>query len=296
MPAKSKIAIDVTLGELQLLLRLGALEDTRAAGTPVYKLQQETKLSRKATRNALERVQAALGEFVLGRDEAGRIRASAAGQNVGRIPLLAQAVIEVARSPATDQGKLARYILGLQDDMERRSAEGEFKTVEHRKPPLLSIDDVEGEKPVVISSETTECLFGEETPMTTKSRIEPDVTLGELLMLHALTIMTHYQVVPAPEIPQIGELSSEVVRSALDNIENALGKVLEVDANGKARGTTAAARNFGEAAYLADYLIMLARLPDIDQTKLHSLIAEYVASAKSEMAGGHLNVEASGAS
>src|SRR5690606_21032629 len=109
------------------------------AGSPTYKVQQATKLSREAIRSAFGRVQASLGEFVLERDATGRLHATAAGQNVGRISAIARSIIEVARAQAKDQRKLEKFMLSAKTEIERRHATGQF-----------DFEDSGGERPLLI--------------------------------------------------------------------------------------------------------------------------------------------------
>jgi hypothetical protein len=292
MPAKSNIAINVTLGELHLLLQLGELQDTEGAGTPTYKLQQETKLSREAIRSAFTRVQAALGEVVLERDTMGRIRATAAGRNAGRSSSLAEWIIGVAKSPATDQGKLEKYILAMQADMERRYASGEFNSEGDNGGRHTVLENGERAEAVGLSSGAERYAAVGEGPMTTEYRCEPDVTLGELLMLHELAVLAYVEQDPDPrsKLVERHDIPLDSVASSMRRVEQALGVVEDGGADGRPLKPTLRAWNIGEAAYLADFLVMLARHENVDQEKLRALIAEFFIEAESKMDSGQLAV------
>lgn len=125
MAARSNIKINVTLGEMYLLQKLGELQDAEGAGTPSHKLRKHTGLTREVVRNALGRVRAALGEGVLELGHEGELRAAPAGRNIGRSAFILGSLIELAKLPTTDQKKLAQFITSPRNEIERRK-EGKF--------------------------------------------------------------------------------------------------------------------------------------------------------------------------
>ena len=128
--------------------------------------------------------------------------------------------------------------------------------------------------------------------MTTESRWKPDVTLGELLMLQELAVLAYDEQDPDPrsKMVQRHDIPLDTVESSMSRVEQALGVVEDGGADGRPVKPTPGARNIGEAAYLADFLIMLARHENVDQEKLRGLIAEFFTEADSRMDSGLLAV------
>jgi hypothetical protein len=107
---------------------------------------------------------------------------------------------------------------------------------------------------------------------------EPDVTLGDLLVLAKLGSIIHEQGSASPTSDLKVELdaSSTRIRNALMRIAAVLGPV---EVPGKQRRTqrpSARGRNIGGAAVLADMLIKIAQDPETDQGRLMGAIEDLV--------------------
>ncbi|UYO00890.1 MAG: hypothetical protein KIT02_06720 [Devosia sp.] len=126
MATRPKLEPDVTLGELLLLARLAELlyDDGKAAPAGAY--GSETGVSKTRIRNALLRIESALG--IVEMQGAGRRtqKPNAFGRNIGSAARLVERLIYVARQHATDQDKLHLAIRTAEQGLERQWRAGDF--------------------------------------------------------------------------------------------------------------------------------------------------------------------------
>jgi hypothetical protein len=126
MATRPKLEPDVTLGELLLLARLAELlyDDGKAAPAGAY--GAETGVSKTRIRNALLRIESALGMVEM--QGAGRRtqKPSSFGRNIGSAARLFERLIDIARRDATDQDKLHLAIRTTEQGLERQWRAGGF--------------------------------------------------------------------------------------------------------------------------------------------------------------------------
>lgn len=126
--------------------------------------------------------------------------------------------------------------------------------------------------------------------MSRRPVFEPDVTLGDLLVLARLGAITagDGHTFATAELKQQTEASSTRIRNAMIRIADALGPV---EVEGKKRRTqrpSVRGRNIGGAAVLADLLIQVARDEDTDQERLNQEIrrlVDHVAQQRKAISG-----------
>lgn len=110
--------------------------------------------------------------------------------------------------------------------------------------------------------------------MTTRPTLDPDVTLGELLLLARLAELLYDEGVAGPagvySVEQ--KVSKTRVRNALMRIESGLGQVEMQGTGRRTQKPSALGRSIGSAARLMERLIEIARHDDTDQDKLHLAI------------------------
>ena len=126
MPARTKFDPDVTIGELLLLLKLGEIQREAGVEGAFAKFREQTGQSRDTVRSTFARIQDAAGGLDITSSESGRIRVTDFGHNVARIGWIADALINVAKDPATDQSKFLDLIDGIRAEIIRRGDSGEL--------------------------------------------------------------------------------------------------------------------------------------------------------------------------
>lgn len=114
--------------------------------------------------------------------------------------------------------------------------------------------------------------------MPRRPAFEPNVTLGDLLVLARLAALVHgdEKVFPTAELKQQTEASNTRIRNAMLRIAEVFGPV---EIEGKKRRTqrpSAKGRNIGGAAVLANMLIEIAQDADTDQDRLRHEIKQLV--------------------
>ncbi|MEQ9635972.1 MAG: hypothetical protein RLW68_07800 [Devosia marina] len=110
--------------------------------------------------------------------------------------------------------------------------------------------------------------------MTTRPTLEPDVTLGELLLLARLAELLYDDGIASPAGAYSVEhkVSKTRVRNALLRIESGIGQVEMQGTGRRTQKPNALGRSIGSAARLMDRLIEIARNDATDQDKLHLAI------------------------
>lgn len=110
--------------------------------------------------------------------------------------------------------------------------------------------------------------------MPTRPTLEPDVTLGELLLLARLSELLYEEGIAAPAGAYGAEfgISKTRVRNALIRIESGLGRVEMQGAGRRTQKPNSIGRSIGSAARLVERLIEIARRDTTDQDKLHMAI------------------------
>jgi hypothetical protein len=126
MPAKTKFDPDVTVGELLFLLKLGEIQREGGVQGAFAKFRDQTGQSRDTVRSTFARIQDAVGGLDIASKDGGRIGISDFGHNVGRIGWIANALINIAKDPATDQTKLLQLVDGIRAEIVRRDEAGEL--------------------------------------------------------------------------------------------------------------------------------------------------------------------------
>lgn len=110
--------------------------------------------------------------------------------------------------------------------------------------------------------------------MPERPKLDPDVTLGELLLLARLAELLYDEGVAAPAgaygVEQ--KVSKTRVRNALLRIESGLGGVEMPSAGRRTQKPNAFGRSVGAAARLMERLIEIARDDGTDQDRLHLAI------------------------
>ncbi len=127
MPRRPAFEPDVTLGDLLVLARLGALAhgDERVFATA--ELKQQTGASNTRIRNAMLRIAEALGPVEVEGKKRRTQRPNARGRNIGGAAVLANLLIEIARDDATDQDRLHHEIRQLLDHVDYQYKHGTFR-------------------------------------------------------------------------------------------------------------------------------------------------------------------------
>ena len=123
--------------------------------------------------------------------------------------------------------------------------------------------------------------------MARRTPFEPDVTLGELLLLAEMTQLYKDGFgSPAAELARRTKHTPTAINRALLRIKDALG---DVEFEGQTRRTlrpNPTGQNVGAAAFLANFLIRMAIDPEIDQSKLAVMIAELTVEAQRRSQAG----------
>ena len=133
MPRRVAFEPDVTLGDLLVLARLGALVHGDEAVFPTTALKQQTGASSTRIRNAMIRIANVLGPVEVDGNKRRTQRPSGKGRNFGGAAVLASMLIEIAQDEETDQDRLRHEITQLVDHLDHQRQQGAFKR--SRTPP-----------------------------------------------------------------------------------------------------------------------------------------------------------------
>lgn len=127
MPRRPAFEPDVTLGDLLVLARLGALVNGEEKVFATAELKQQTEASNTRIRNAMLRIAEALGPVEIEGKRRRTQRPSPRGRNIGGAAVLANLLIDAARDEETDQERLRHEIRRLVDHVDRQYKQGSYK-------------------------------------------------------------------------------------------------------------------------------------------------------------------------
>ncbi len=127
MPRRVAFEPDVTLGDLLVLARLGALVHGDEAVFPTTALKQQTGASSTRIRNAMIRIADVLGPVEVEGKQRRTQRPSAKGRNIGGAAVLANMLIEIAQEEQTDHDRLRHEITQLIDHIDHQHKQGAFR-------------------------------------------------------------------------------------------------------------------------------------------------------------------------
>lgn len=120
---------DVTIGDLLLLLRLSELFHDEHVSNPGLALQAEWGVSATRVRNALLRIDRAVGPVELKGVSRRTQQPSLRGGNVGRAGKLGKLLIDISAHPRVDQSRLRLEIESVLLTMQKRYEDGEYNKV-----------------------------------------------------------------------------------------------------------------------------------------------------------------------
>lgn len=127
MPRRPAFEPDVTLGELLLLAKLGALVHGEEKLFPTAELKEQTQASNTRIRNAMLHIAEVLGPVEVEGKKRRTQRPNAKGRNIGGAAVLANLLIEIARDEQTDHDRLHHEIRQLVDHVDHQHKQGAFR-------------------------------------------------------------------------------------------------------------------------------------------------------------------------
>lgn len=117
---------NVTLGDLLVLSRLADLFYDQDVSNPGQHVQTELKVSPTRVRNALLRIDAALGSVELAGKGRRTQQPSLRGANVGMAAQLAAFIIQISEDPLVDQTRLRLETIDLLSALQKSYGEGKY--------------------------------------------------------------------------------------------------------------------------------------------------------------------------
>lgn len=117
---------NVTIGDLLMLSRLAALFHDERMSNPGLQLQAEWNVSATRVRNALIRIDTAVGSVELRGIRRRTQQPSLRGASVGMAGVLAKLVIDMSADPRIDQSRLRLEVESILVTMKKRYEDGEY--------------------------------------------------------------------------------------------------------------------------------------------------------------------------
>lgn len=112
--------------------------------------------------------------------------------------------------------------------------------------------------------------------MAPRTKLKPDVTIGELLLLSQLVEaqVRNPKKSPSVQLQVKHGYSRDAVGGALKRIGEAVGPVEILDNGKRTYLTTDLGRNVGSIGWIANKLMEMAAAPDADQAAMKALLRE----------------------